>query len=119
MGRPRLAWTPVVEYNRNRRMASRTVHVFSSDGAWEVKSEGAKGHIYASQREAIAAALKAIRNKSIGQLVIHGKKGQIRERDTYGMTPIQDPPRRSRAAKRIGRAVGKVALRRVQSDSSQ
>src|ERR1035441_4031048 len=30
-------------------MASRTVHVFSSDGAWEVKSEGAKGHIYASQ----------------------------------------------------------------------
>ena len=88
-------------------MASRTVHVFSSDGAWEVKSEGAKGHIYASQREAIAAALKAIRNKSIGQ------------RDTYGMTPIQDPPRRSRAAKRIGRAVGKVALQRVQSDSSQ
>ena len=41
------------------------------------------------------------------------------ERDTYGMTPIQDPPRRSRAAKRIGRAVGKVALQRVQSDSSQ
>ena len=99
-------------------MASRTVHVFSSDGAWEVKSEGAKGHIYPSQREAIAAALQAIRNKSIGQVVIHGKKGQIRERDTYGMTPIQDPPRRSRAAKRIGRAVGKVALQRVQSDSS-
>lgn len=98
-------------------MASRTVHVFSSDGAWEVKSEGAKGHIYPSQREAIAAALQAIRNKSIGQLVM--KKGQIRERDTYGMTPIQDPPRRSRAAKRIGRAVGKVALERVQSDSSQ
>ena len=90
-----------------------------SDGAWEVKSEGAKGHIYPSQREAIAAALQAIRNNSIGQLVIHGKKGQIRERDTYGMTPIQDPPRRSRAAKRIGRAVGKVALQRVRSDSSQ
>jgi hypothetical protein len=98
-------------------MASRTVHVFSSDGAWEVKSEGANGHIYPSQREAIAAALRDIRKKSVGQLVIYGKKGQIRERHTFGMTRIQDPPRRSSAAKRIGRAVGKVALQRVQSDS--
>jgi hypothetical protein len=37
-------------------MASSTVRVFSSDQAWEVKSEGAKGHIYPTQREAIAAA---------------------------------------------------------------
>ena len=98
-------------------MVSRTVHVFSSDGAWEVKSEGAKGHIYPSRQEAVAAALQAIRNKSVGQLVIHGKKGQIRKRDTFGMTRIQDPPKKSRAAKRIGRAVGKVALQRVQLDS--
>lgn len=100
-------------------MASKTVHVFPSDGAWEVKSEGVKGHVYPSQREAIAAAVQAIRKKSIGQLVVHGKKGQIRERHTYGMAPIQDPPKRSPAAKRISRAVAKVALQRVQSDSSQ
>ena len=99
-------------------MSSRTVHVFSSDGAWEVKREGAKGHVYPTQREAIAAALHSIRSRSAGQLVIHGRNGQIRERHTYGMTPIQDPPRRSRAAKRIGLAVGKVALKRVQSDAS-
>src|ERR1035437_1062187 len=100
-------------------MASTTAHVFSSDGAWQVKSEGAKGHIYPSQREAIAAAVQYIHDKPVGQLVIHGKNGQIRERDTLGMTPIQDPPKRSRAEKRIGRAVGKVALQRVQSDYSQ
>jgi uncharacterized protein DUF2188 len=100
-------------------MASKTVHVFSSDGAWEVKSEGAKGHIYPTQREAVAAALQSIRDKSVGQLVIHGRNGKIRERDTHGMSPIQDPPKRSRAAKRISRAVGKVALQRVQSDSSR
>lgn len=100
-------------------MTSRTIHVFSSDGAWEVKAEGVMGHVYPTQREAIAAALQSIRDKSVGQLVIHGKNGQIRERDTYGMTSIQDPPKRSRAAKRIGRAVGKVALQRVQSDYSQ
>jgi hypothetical protein len=99
-------------------MASRTVHVFSSDGAWEVKSVGAKGHIYPTQREAIGAAVRSIRDKSVGQLVIHRKNGQIRECHTYGMTLIQDPPKRSRLAKRISRAVGKVALQRVRADFS-
>jgi hypothetical protein len=100
-------------------MASKTVHVFSSDGAWEVKSEGAKGHIFPTQREAIAAALQSIRKKSVGQLVVHAKNGQIREHHTYGMRAIQDPPKRSRAAKRISQAVGKLALQRVQSDTSR
>jgi hypothetical protein len=98
-------------------MASRTIHVFSADGAWEVKSEGRKGHIYPTQREAITAARQSIRDRSVGQLVVYGKNGRIRERHTYGMTRIQDPPKRSRAAKRISRAVGKIALQRVQSDS--
>jgi len=98
-------------------MVSRTVHVFSAEGAWAVKSEGAKGRIYPTQREAIAAARQSIRERPAGQLVIHGKNGRIREHHTYGMTRIQDPPKRSRAAKRISRAVGKIALQRVQSDS--
>jgi hypothetical protein len=50
--------------------------------------------------------------------VVHGKNGQIQEYETYRMTRILDPPRKSRMAGRIGRAVGKMALERVQSDPS-
>src|ERR1700676_932631 len=51
-----------------------------------------------------------------GQLVVHGRNRQIREYGTYRMTRIQDPPKKSRLAGPIARAVGKVALERVQSD---
>jgi hypothetical protein len=99
------------------RMASKTYHVFPRDGAWAVKKEGAIAETYRTQGEAIKAARKAARKSTEGQLAIHGRDGRVREHETYGMTPIQDPPRKSRLAKRIGRAVGKVALQRVQTDS--
>jgi hypothetical protein len=81
-----------------------------------VKKEGTVAEIYRTQREAIKAARTIAQKADGSQLVIHGRDGRIRDHETYGMTPIQDPPKKSRLAKRIGRAVGRVALKRVQSD---
>jgi hypothetical protein len=97
-------------------MVSKTVHVYASGGAWTVRSEGVKGRNYPTQREAIAVGMAVIRSKAGGQLVVHGRNGQIRQQHAYKMTPIQDPPKKSRWAKKIRAAVGKVALRRLQSD---
>ena len=95
--------------------AKRTVHIYRSDGAWAVKKEGVVAETFSTQREAVTAARQSVRSKA-GQLVIHGADGRILEHETYGMTPVQDPPRKSRLAKRIGRAVGRIALKRLQFD---
>src|SRR5579863_6229911 len=94
-----------------------TFHVYPSDGGWVVQKEGKTAETFPTQREAVEAARQIVKDKTAGQLVIHGRDGRIREHETYGMTRIQDPPKKSRLAKRIGRAVGKVALNRVQSYS--
>jgi len=94
-----------------------TFHIYPSDGVWVVQKEGKNAETFPTQREAVEAARQIVRHKTEGQLVIHGKDGGIREHETYGMPQIQDPPKKSRLAKRIGRAVGAVALKRVKSDS--
>jgi hypothetical protein len=101
-------------YDKN--MAAKTVHVYRSDGAWQVKKEGKSAKIFSTQRKAVDAAKKSVKKERAGQFVVHGRNGQIREYGTYRMTRIQDPPKKSRLAGRIARAVGKVALERVQSD---
>ncbi len=98
-------------------MAAKTYHVYPSDGTWTVKKEGVIARTYRTQGEAIKAARMIAKKAASGQLVIHGRDGRIREHETYGMTPVMDPPKKSRLAKRIGRAVGRVALKRVQSDA--
>jgi hypothetical protein len=80
-----------------------------------LQKEGKSAETFPTQREAVEAARQIVKDKTAGQLVIHGRDGRIREHETYGMIRIQDPPKKSRLAKRIGRAVGTVALRRVQS----
>ena len=95
---------------------SKTVHVFASGGEWALKGEGGQPKTFRTQREAISAGLTLLRTKTAGQLVIHGRNGQIRQHETYKMTPIQDPPKKSRSAKRISSAVGRLALQRVKAD---
>lgn len=99
-------------------MAAKTVHVYRSNGTWAVKKEGKSAKIFPTQREAVDAAKESVKSERAGQFVVHGKDGEIREYGTHGMTRIQAPPKKSRMATRIARAVGKVALARVQSDSS-
>jgi hypothetical protein len=99
-------------------MVAKTVHVYRFDGAWTVKKVGKSAKSFSTQREAVDAAKKSVKKERAGQFVVHGRNGQIREYGTYRMTRIQDPPKKSRIAGRIGRAVGKMALERVQSGPS-
>ena len=93
-------------------MKSKTVHVVPRDGQWAVKREGDKvSHVFSTQREAIESAREMAKRESFGQLVVHGRDGQIRERDTYGMPPIQDPP--GRKSVKIEKAVGKITRDRL------
>lgn len=98
-------------------MAAKTVHVFPTNGAWVVKREGKSGKIFVTQCEAIQAALKSVRTEKAGQFVVHGADGSIKDHEVYRMTPVQDPPRKSRRARDIERAVGEISLRRVQADA--
>jgi hypothetical protein len=98
-------------------MATKTFHVYRSDGAWTVKKEGKSAKSFSTQRQAIDAARKTIKREGAGQFVVHGPNGEIRKRESYGMTRIQAPRKKSRIARQIALAVGKVVLDRVRSDS--
>lgn len=73
-------------------MSKRNQHVVPHNGSWAVKGAGNSraSSIHNTQREAISAAREtAIRQGS--EMLIHGKNGRIRERNTYGHDPF--PPR--------------------------
>ncbi len=95
----------------------RTLHVYRSNGSWVVKKEGVTAETFSTRRAAVTAARERARRET-GQLVVYGPDGGIRKYETYGMAPVPDPPRKSRMAGRIGRAVGSVALKRIQSDDT-
>ena len=44
-------------------MVAKTVHVFPSDGSWEVKREGKSGKMFVTQRETVDAARKTVKFK--------------------------------------------------------
>lgn len=95
-------------------MLAKTLHVYRSNGLWSVKKEGESAKTFSTEREAVRAAKESVKTQG-GQFVLHGNNGRIRQYEVHGMTRIQDPPKKSPAAKRIGRAVGKAVLERVQS----
>ncbi|MDH5648585.1 MAG: DUF2188 domain-containing protein [Gammaproteobacteria bacterium] len=73
-------------------MSKKNQHVVPHQGGWAVKSEGASkaSSIHQKQSDAISQARNtAIKNKT--EMLIHGKNGQIRERNTYGKDPF--PPK--------------------------
>ena len=92
----------------------KTLHVIPKAGQWAVTREGGKAtRVFSTQREAIESARDIARGSS-GQLVVHGRSGQIREHETYGMPPIQDPPGKKSA--KIEKAVSKITLDRLGAD---
>ena len=71
----------------------RNQHVTKTkDGKWQVKGEGNSKAtaVYSTQREARAKAID-IAKKQQSEMVLHGKDGKIRERNSYGKDPF--PPR--------------------------
>ena len=67
-------------------------HVVPTRGRWGIKGEGNSRltSTFDRQSDAIAAARQISRNQS-SELIIHGRNGQIRERDSHRNVPF--PPR--------------------------
>lgn len=66
----------------------KNAHVVLKNGQWTIKLEGVKTHkgIFDTQKEAIVSARRlAIKNHS--ELLIHGRNGSIRARNSYGHDP--------------------------------
>ena len=63
-----------------------------SDGNWQVKGAGNSRAtvVTATQREAIDIAITIARNQH-SEMVVHGRDGRIREKNSYGNDPY--PPK--------------------------
>ncbi len=72
-----------------------SLHVVPRIDGWAVRSEGSSRatSIHSSQREAIETARKLAKTSGT-QLVVHGRDGRIRSRDSYGADPL--PPKQPR-----------------------
>ncbi|MGE3147786.1 MAG: DUF2188 domain-containing protein [Pseudorhodoplanes sp.] len=73
-------------------MSKKNQHVVPHDEGWAVKGAGNSRatSVHQTQHEAIEAA-RAIAANQHSELFIHGRNGQIRERNTYGDDPFPPP----------------------------
>lgn len=73
-------------------MSKKNQHVVPHGKDWAIKSSGNKRatSVHSTQSEAIKKA-KEIAQANQSEMLIHGKNGQIRERNTYGDDPF--PPK--------------------------
>ncbi len=69
-------------------MAKKNQHVVPHSDGWAVKAEGASkaSSVHQTQKEAIDRGREVSRNQG-SELLIHGKDGRIRERDSHGNDP--------------------------------
>ena len=69
-------------------MAKRNQHVVPLGNGWAVKREGSKRFtvITERQKDAITVAREIARNNKT-EIVIHGRDGKIRDKDSYGNDP--------------------------------
>jgi len=70
----------------------RNQHVVPHPKGWAVKGEGNKKptKVVKTQKEAITIAKKIAKNQN-SEVIIHNKKGKIRDKDSYGKDPF--PPK--------------------------
>ena len=68
------------------------VHVVSSDKGWriEVEGTGRARSTHSTQAEAVHAARELAR-KNKSELLVHGRNGRVRMRNTYGSDPRRSP----------------------------
>lgn len=69
-------------------MSTRNIHVVPHGSGWNVSREGdaaALSH-HTTQEEAIEAATDAARDARV-ELIVHGRDGQIRMRNSFGHDP--------------------------------
>ena len=72
-------------------MSKKNQHIVPRNGKWAVAGAGNRRatSIHQNQQSAINAAREIARNQE-SELFVHGRNGQIRERDSYGNDPY--PP---------------------------
>lgn len=70
----------------------RNQHIVPRNGGWAVQPAGAgrASSVHHTQAEAIARGRETARNQQ-SELLIHGRDGRIRERDSHGHDP--NPPK--------------------------
>ena len=75
---------PVIrEYDLAVARGQKSVHVVLHNKGWVVKSVGAsKGSVYETKERAVKIARKQAKSNRV-ELIIHGRDGRIRERNTY------------------------------------
>ena len=73
-------------------MKGKNQHVVPHDDGWAVKGAGNEKatSVHSTQAQAIQEAKQIAQNQQ-SEMLIHGKNGQIRERNTYGDDPY--PPK--------------------------
>ncbi len=73
-------------------MTGKNQHVVPHEGGWAVKGEGNSRatSVHEHQSDAIREA-REISQHQHSELVIHGRNGQIRDRDSHGHDPY--PPK--------------------------
>lgn len=73
-------------------MSKNTQHVVRHPGGWALKKGGSNRatRVFETQAEAIDYGREVSRNQG-AEFFIHGRNGQIRERDSYGRDPF--PPK--------------------------
>jgi len=73
-------------------MSGKNQHVVPHDSGWAVKGAGNSKatSIHSTQVEAAAQARSIAQNQG-SEMLIHGKNGQIREKNSYGNDPY--PPK--------------------------
>lgn len=71
-------------------MANKNQHVVPLGGGWAVKAEDARRItvITTKQSEAISYARNIAKSKK-SELIVHGRDGRIRERNSYGNDPVR------------------------------
>ena len=71
-------------------MNKKSIHVLPNQGNWSVQTSGSKKayRTTSTQKEAIDIA-KQVAKTNKSELLIHGKNGQIREKNSYGNDPIK------------------------------
>ncbi len=73
-------------------MSKRNQHIVPHEGGWAVRGAGSQRatSVYRTQQEAIDAGREIARNQGT-ELLIHGRDGRIRDRDSHGNDPF--PPK--------------------------
>ncbi len=73
-------------------MAGKNQHVVPHSGGWAVRGAGnSRASSVHSTQGAAASAARGTAQRQGSEILIHGRNGQIRERDSYGNDPF--PPK--------------------------